>query len=668
MPWETDSNQELGDHDFPKLWDDPYNYPVYDLDGYNITLTPKDVLDLFGYFTSVQLCSHAPMVRDLEQYKDWVFIGSGPSLLKVHPRYKVPLLQELELDGYLVYPSEYPRCLIHGSQVISMYELWVCLVGAKVTDVRLQAYGMKTEVMGCLPRLGNPEHPLSPTNFFDVGRNFDQPHVTLVKLLNFHKGTGTSTQYPMLLNLGAGYGSVKLEVRFRGTLFKIKAYPRLVHCLKATSGKGTLFDPSSIQTCRRRETGFMKKVERLENFSERNLGGLRLEVTCQALTLQHAQEMVSCTPLLNLHEYIKPTKPEMEQFKLGVMFIKKKKYLSNFNKLLHKAQELGVFKGEGAKKVGPVRKNIIYDLGLALGWNPGMKNPLWHLRQPQWWNWVPSARDIDEPKQLQPTSNLKFKDPLSEEVHLQEIERCVKMYKRGTLWRAMIYNEGGSKVPFGSAQTKLKLAQLLWSRFKHDWTKSCYLEKHPFKDDAGTHQGTSQPPKKLDQDLDKYHILGTHMVPEGTSLAELQGTDTYRMTSGYIKGDGNCQFRVLSKIIYGVQSSHRKVRLEVVKYLELHPEMVEAILATKEVPRHPFLTSGEALTYRTYLAKMAMQGTWGDDATLSAAVSIYKLSLIIINPDRSYFEVNKVPKPAQWHALYYTGNHYELVLKYNPNA
>nr|CDI56526.1 uncharacterized protein BN887_01739 [Melanopsichium pennsylvanicum 4] len=146
------------------------------------------------------------------------------------------------------------------------------------------------------------------------------------------------------------------------------------------------------------------------------------------------------------------------------------------------------------------------------------------------------------------------------------------------------------------------------------------------------------------------------MVPEGTTLVELQGTTNYRITSGYIAGDGNCQFRILSKIIYGVQSSHRKVRSEVVQYLELHQEMVQAILATKEVPQHPLISEGVPLTVRTYLNKMAMH------------VSIYNLSLVIINPDRTYFEVNKVPKPQQWHAFYYTGNHYELVLKFNPNA
>ncbi|SNX85365.1 uncharacterized protein MEPE_04074 [Melanopsichium pennsylvanicum] len=158
------------------------------------------------------------------------------------------------------------------------------------------------------------------------------------------------------------------------------------------------------------------------------------------------------------------------------------------------------------------------------------------------------------------------------------------------------------------------------------------------------------------------------MVPEGTTLIELQGTTNYRITSGYIAADDNCQFRILSKIIYGVQSSHRKVQSEVVQYLELHQEMVQAILATKEVLQHPLMSEVVPLTVRTYLNKMAMHGKWGDDATLSAAVSIYNLSLVIINPDGIYYEVNKIPKPQQWHALYYTGNHYELVLKFNPNA
>ncbi len=110
------------------------------------------------------------MVRDLEQYKDWVYIVSGPALLKVQPRFKIPILQELEVNKYLSTLPTTHRCLIHGSQVISMHELYVCLVGASCQAVRVQAYGMKTEVMVTCLGWGTQNIPLLlPTSLMWVG-------------------------------------------------------------------------------------------------------------------------------------------------------------------------------------------------------------------------------------------------------------------------------------------------------------------------------------------------------------------------------------------------------------------------------------------------------------------------------------------------------------------
>ncbi len=70
----------------------------------------------------------------------------------------------------------------------------------------------------------------------------------------------------MLLNLGEVM-VLEVETKFRGTLFKIKVYPRLVHCIKATSGKGMLYDPTTLAVCRKRETSSSNRLDRLENFS-----------------------------------------------------------------------------------------------------------------------------------------------------------------------------------------------------------------------------------------------------------------------------------------------------------------------------------------------------------------------------------------------------------------
>ena len=467
----------------------------------------------------------------------------------------------------------------------------------------------------------------------------------------------------MLLNLGRGFGSIRLDTKFRGTNFKIKVYPLLVHCIKATSGKQMLYVPGTLRSCRVRETNLINRIHKLENFNELELGGLRIEVTVKAPTLQDAKFRISQTPLLNWHEWLNPSTPEMERFKLQVKFIRKDRYIRNFKNLLYKAQGLGVFTGRDSQKVLKVRKGIIQDLYFALGWNSGIKRTSWqdHTQLPEgpWWTWQHPGRDIDAPPQVQRTSRANFLNPLSDEVHLQEIQRCVKIFKRGTKWRALIFREG-RKVNFGSESSQELLAKLIYPRFKYTWTKTCYLVQEPFTSSEQLQTLTQQPLSDLDRELGKYNIQGSHIVPPNTKFQELQGSSNYKATSGYIKGDGNCQFRMLAKIIFGNQNFHNRVRETVVRYLNSNQTKVELILAAREVqdPRHP-------PSVPMYLLDMGRSGTWGDDATLSAAVDHYKLSLVLIRPDRTHFEINQVPHPSQWHAVYYTGNHYELVYKFN---
>ena len=100
-----------------------------------------------------------------------------------------------------------------------------------------------------------------------------------------------------------------------------------------------------------------------------------------------------------------------------------------------------------------------------------------------------------------------------------------------------------------------------------------------------------------------------------------------------------------------------------VNHLQLHRDMVEALVTSMGGTESAF---NRVPTVDNYLRSMATLGTWGDNATLAAAVSHYKLKLVIINPDRTYFEVAAEDPPEvdqQWYALYYTGNHYELVYK-----
>ncbi|TIC10042.1 hypothetical protein E3Q13_04491 [Wallemia mellicola] len=48
-----------------------------DLDSYNMTVYPSELLTLFSESTSVSLVSHKPNIRDVEEYDDWVYAGQS---------------------------------------------------------------------------------------------------------------------------------------------------------------------------------------------------------------------------------------------------------------------------------------------------------------------------------------------------------------------------------------------------------------------------------------------------------------------------------------------------------------------------------------------------------------------------------------------------------------
>ncbi|SPO37382.1 uncharacterized protein PSFLO_02855 [Pseudozyma flocculosa] len=640
-PWEDTDFETVPAYGFSKLPGHPVNYPPKDLDGYNFTILPRDLVELYGSITSVQLASHAPMVRDKEVYKNWMFIGSGPALFKVSPHFKELLQQQLQLSNYTIFLSSYPLAFIQGSQVVTMRELMVALQGTGCSEVRVQAYGMKQELDDTSMVLGDPEHPLAATNFWDLGRNFQQPHITLVKP-KFLKRSGATEVYPMLLLLGKGHGTVKLTLNFRGVPFKIKIYPLLVHSLKACSGKQVQFDPTTLETCKKRETSLLHKLSNLETFHDLQLGGLRIEVTPDTL--------------LNIHEWIQPTSPEMQKLQLSVRFISRARYFRQFKLLLDKARELGTFRGDKMRKTGPVRKKILRDLFNALGWNPGHRATSRLPPQEPWWKLKPSDKDLDELPQVQ-TSMLDFLDPQDPKVHHKEIQRCCKIFKRGKNFRVLILNAANRAVPMGSESTKEKMAEWVYKKYGRTWPTTCYLLEQPFRTST-SHAGTSNIHKSLDQELGKFTITHQDALMGSPKFHQLRESANYLVTSGYIKGDGNCQFRALSHAIYGHQGRFRELREEVVRHLRANLHLVEPVLAAEVLS-----TTRTIKTPVQYLQHMDNEGTWGDDLTLSTLVNLHKLSLLIINPDRSFFEVKAPEHPQTYTALYYTGNHYELVVR-----
>ncbi|SPO39094.1 uncharacterized protein PSFLO_04573 [Pseudozyma flocculosa] len=252
---------------------------------------------------------------------------------------------------------------------------------------------------------------------------------------------------------------------------------------------------------------------------------------------------------------------------------------------------------------------------------------------------------------------LNFLDPQDPKVHLQEILRCCKFFKRGKKFRTLTYSSDRKKVTVGSEGTKEKLAHWIFKNYGRSWPTICYLLEQPFRTST-SHTGTSNLQKSLDQELGKYIITHQDALMGRPKFIQLRGSANYLVTSGYIKGDGNCQFRALSQAIYGHQGRFRELREEVVRHLRANLHLVEPVLAAEVLT-----TSRTIKTPVQYIQNMDNEGTWGDDLTLSTLVNLHKLSLLIINPDRSFFEVKSPQHPQGYTALYYAGNHYELVVR-----
>lgn len=148
----------------------------------------------------------------------------------------------------VIVPHEgHTRAFSRGSQRILGQELLDALTFAGCQTLRIQSYGMKTKIPAGFD-LGDPNHPLSHTNCFDIGQNLPPvrtypPLPSVMKLFRGRDELGlagvTLQKYPMLQHLGfhnnMWYGSVHVSVQPRhenDDPLKFKVYPRLVHCFK----------------------------------------------------------------------------------------------------------------------------------------------------------------------------------------------------------------------------------------------------------------------------------------------------------------------------------------------------------------------------------------------------------------------------------------------------
>ena len=288
--------------------------------------------------------------------------------------------------------------------------------------------------------------------------------------------------------------------------------------------------------------------------------------------------------------------------------------------------------------------------------------PITTLVSIPWWERT-FLGDVDAPPQALGPSLRGFLNPITVQANLKEIERCVKIYKKGSQWRYMVLDDNGSPIPAGTDNTKDKVVKMIWQRHQQDWSAQCYLVQQPFTEVAEVvdHPAVAS---DLDLELQRFNLKDETSLPSSVTLSPLWGTTTIKISHRYIQPDGNCQFRALAWAMYGNQGRHKVVRRKVCQYLQENMDIIKPLLGSDVIsPQCKDLT-----TPQEYITTMAKDGTWGDDATLSAACQALNLHLLIINKDGSYFKVQAThlatsTEEVQWHAFYYNGEHYEVVIK-----
>jgi hypothetical protein len=84
-----------------------------------------------GAKTYVRLCNHSPtIIRDDEEFFDWVHIVSGNHYVKIPPAYKHGFIAAVrKLLNVYVRPATHTGAVITGQQQVVVQDLVMCLAG-----------------------------------------------------------------------------------------------------------------------------------------------------------------------------------------------------------------------------------------------------------------------------------------------------------------------------------------------------------------------------------------------------------------------------------------------------------------------------------------------------------------------------------------------------------
>ncbi|PLW36909.1 hypothetical protein PCASD_10192 [Puccinia coronata f. sp. avenae] len=357
----------------------------YDLDSWCVSVAPQQISRIVGPMAVLTLSYHQLAVQDHKDYAKYLHLAGGGCTMRIHPSFKDAVLKALwERFHIIAHPSAKQLILTKGSPACTVAMLEEVMVQIGVEHVRVASYGMKCPYRLVEEDLGSRVPRClalhQKKNRFDVGFTYYPYHGTerfREEILLAKRPDGIarsqSDSYPLLLELGEGFGSVSL-VPDHEAIKRLKCYSSLAHSLKATSQKDMKSPPTTAVTWNRRLNSLIEKRATMGLKDRAEICGLRFEATVWARTANEAQQIVHQSGYLHPRAYShSPAHPNVKMA-LDFKSIPVSKYFAYVDLMIEKLKRMQLEipqAHDNRKEISMQQKQAILDVGNAMGWNGG---------------------------------------------------------------------------------------------------------------------------------------------------------------------------------------------------------------------------------------------------------------------------------------------------------
>ena len=195
------------------------------------------------------------------------------------------------------------------------------------------------------------------------------------------------TVFPMLIPACMGYGSVGIDITYKGNEYGVKIYLLMVHTIKAFNGRLKVNLPKTMNGYKGKAVSIHNVTDFLESREPEDLGGFRIELSINATTLEQAYDQVLSTPLLDadFSDFWLDPPEGRETYKMDVKTVSKEGLIGNARWVHQLARQNGFFVGNGSQKPTARHHRVQSDMWSAMGWNTGKRRLIKALDPQAWW-------------------------------------------------------------------------------------------------------------------------------------------------------------------------------------------------------------------------------------------------------------------------------------------